>query len=80
VSDIRSRVAAVLSAGLRVQQNEVAPFQVWHQFDVGRLSDAVIAELGLRKQSQSGEIVGIIEGDGSDYARHRYVTDWIPGE
>jgi len=46
----------------------------------GDLADAVIAELGLRKQAQTGEIVNIIEGDGINYGRHRYVTQWQPNE
>jgi hypothetical protein len=44
------------------------------------LADAVIRELGLRKQSQTGEIVNLIEGDGINYGRHRYVTEWEPDE
>lgn len=40
------------------------------------LADAVIAELGLQKQSQTGEIVNIIEGDNINYSRHRHVTEW----
>ena len=43
-------------------------------------ADAVIAELGLRKQEQTGEIVNIIEGDGINYSRHRYITEWTTDE
>jgi hypothetical protein len=46
--------------------------------DPAILADAVIAGLGLRKQSQTGEIVNIIEGDDINYGRHRYITDWEP--
>jgi hypothetical protein len=44
------------------------------------LAAAVIRELGLRKQSQTGEIVNLIEGDGINYGRHRYVTEWTTDE
>ena len=46
--------------------------QMWGE----HVADAVIAELGLRMQRQSGDIVNLIEGDDINYARHRYVTDW----
>ena len=44
--------------------------------DLSNLVTALIRDLGLRKQSQTGEIVNVIEGDGINYGRHRYVTEW----
>jgi hypothetical protein len=67
MSDLRDRIAAALR-------------NVRGDLTYEALADAVIRELGLRKQSQTGEIVNLIEGDGINYGRHRYVTEWIPNE
>jgi hypothetical protein len=71
MSDLRDRIAAVLaSVEVVLDGDTLNDTSTW------LLADAVIAELGLRKQSQTGEIVNLIEGDCINYGRHRYVTEW----
>jgi hypothetical protein len=79
IDDLRTRIAAVLNTHKPDDRyDEWADCQCGHvgtRWD-DHVADAVIAELGLQKQSQTGEIVNTIEGDGINYGRHRYVTDW----
>jgi hypothetical protein len=72
MSDLRTRIAYAIA-----QADGDEPGMEPASCDY-EMADAVIAELGLRKQSQTGDIVNFIEGDGINYGRHRYITDWEP--
>lgn len=70
--DLRDRIAEAIQQSIREQMMTVS----YEWISSRTLADAVIDALGLRKQSQTGEIVNVIEGDGINYGRHRYVTEW----
>jgi hypothetical protein len=74
MSDLRTRIAAAMRKEFYENEEATDDDCTWVNWEL--MADAVIQELGLRKQEQTGEIVNIIEGDGINYGRHRYVTDW----
>lgn len=64
--DLRTRIAAVIMDachGVYLDETVTA-------------ADAVICELGLRQQRESGEIINTGGGAPIMYGRTRYVTEW----
>lgn len=87
--NLRDRVAAVLSAALAVQQREISEFQVWQSFDMHRLTDALLTELGLRPEwgllddTDSGRLYDsraeacAAKALPRETLRIRMITDWV---
>jgi hypothetical protein len=71
---IRDRIAAVLYGNLRRQQRIDRPDRFLDWIDTSELADAVIAELGLKKESEMA-----LDDTYKVIPMHRYVTEWTDG-
>ena len=68
--NLRDRIAAVLDESLHRQKGIDRPDRFKDWIDNRELADAVIRELGLRREDDYDKFLGKIMG-------HRYITEWM---
>ena len=73
MSELRDRIAAVLYRNLRRQQGIDRPDRFLDWIDTSELADAVIRELGLKREENNMPTT-------DEWYRFRWVTEWEPDE
>ena len=76
---LRTRIAAVMERNLAEQLFSDLPDRYYKWIGYDELADAVIRELGLRRDPIDPFVNQLLFGDANS-RKHRYVTDWIAND